>query len=882
MKQFFVLSLSFCLSVLLSAQGGMLKPVKWTASYERVQGDQYNLIFEANIDDGWATYSRTSDPEGPRPTVLELDKGDHYEIVGDAVEIGDKHEAREPLFDNVMVGKYKHHLTLKQKVRIIDYSKPITGYINFMCCNDKTCLPPTDFEFTLTINKQAENSKKTQGSSTPSSDKKSTSKTETKISQNTPEAIHKSTPEKLPNNNQQELLQSAMDKGRGGADQMAEDDKSKLVDPVKWNFDYKKLGKDTYLLQFIADVQDKWTIYSQHIEGEGPVPTSFMFDEGTHFQKIGGVEEHSDHKVEGFDPYFGIDVTKYKDRVTFTQKVHVTDSSQPIKGDLEYMSCDDKKCLPPQLVPFSFAFSDQAHAVLQLDIARAKMDGEKIDQGRPKLQASYKNPVGDCGEEQVVRNKGTLMTFLFGFIGGLLALLTPCVFPMIPLTVSYFTKGSKDRKSGIRNGLLYGLSIIAIYITLGLLITGIFGATALNDLSTNWIANVLFFVIFIFFAISFFGYYEITLPASWANKSDALADKGGYIGIFFMAFTLALVSFSCTGPIIGAALVQSATSTTGPFVVMLGFSMALALPFGLFAAFPAWLNSLPRSGGWMNTVKVVLGFLELALAFKFLSVADMTMHWGILGYEAYMIIWVVIFAAMTAYLFGWIYFPHDSKGVKILTTRKVLGAATLAFTLYLMSGFMYNDKTKSYSSLKALSGLAPPTYYNYFLDKQHVDPEIKAAFPSYDKGANNLNVFHDYYEGLAYAKEMGKPVFLDFTGYGCVNCRKTEEHIWTNNKIWDKLQKDFVVVSLYVDDKEKLDKPLISATRNIKLRRKGDIWSDFQIANFRQNTQPLYVMITPDEQVLAKPRGYQSGVESYDKFLQCGLDAFKSVYKKKK
>ncbi|MCB0616035.1 MAG: thioredoxin family protein, partial [Phaeodactylibacter sp.] len=453
------------------------------------------------------------------------------------------------------------------------------------------------------------------------------------------------------------------------------------------------------------------------------------------------------------------------------------------------------------------------------------------------------------------------------------------VFPMIPLTVSFFTKSSQDRASGIRNALIYGLSIIVIYVSIGLMITAFFGGDALNVLSTNWIANTLFFVIFIAFAFSFFGYYEITLPSSWANKSDTMADRGGLLGIFFMAFTLAIVSFSCTGPIIGSALVQSATDKLGPFIVMLGFSSALALPFALFAAFPGWLNSLPKSGGWMNSVKVVLGFLELALALKFLSVADMTMHWNILPYELFMGAWVLIFAAMTAYLFGLIRFPHDSPVKKLSITRGSFAFLSLALTLYLATGFFYNGETKSYNSLKLMSGLAPPATYNILLPdtKDGLNTDIKARYPSFTKCANNLDCFKNYAEGMAYAKEVKKPVLLDFTGYGCVNCRKTEEHIWVADEVKNKLSGDFVLVSLYVDDRKALEETLLSIPRQEKLRNVGNKWADFQIVNFEQNSQPLYVMMSPDERVLAAPRGYKEGVEDYAEFLECGLDTYEQV-----
>ena len=509
------------------------------------------------------------------------------------------------------------------------------------------------------------------------------------------------------------------------------------------------------------------------------------------------------------------------------------------------------------------------------------LDGNIIDQVRPVIRETFVAPVGDCGEENTA-SSSLLWTFIFGFLGGLVALLTPCVFPMIPLTVSYFTKGSTDKASGIKNGLIYGASIIVIYLAIGLIITGVFGPTALNELSTNWIANVIFFIVFILFAFSFFGFYEITLPSSWSNKSDAMADKGGLIGTFFMAFTLALVSFSCTGPIIGSALVASATDVWGPFTVMLGFSSALALPFGLFAAFPAMLNQLPSSGSWMNSVKVVLGFLELALALKFLSVADMTMHWGILKYELFLGLWILCFLGITLYLLGFIKFPHDSPLKKLSIPRMSFAAIFGALTIYLCTGFFINNKTLTYNSLGLMSGLAPPAYYNYFLPEQEatkVDASIKERYSSFTKCANNLDCFKDYYEGLAYANEINKPVLLDFTGFGCVNCRKTEEHIWIVDDVWSKLDEDFVLVSLYVDDRKKLDTPLVSKATNEKLRTVGSKWADFQIVNFEQNSQPLYVMMTPDEKVLAAPRGYHEGAEAYSEFLECGLTTYKNKTK---
>ncbi len=690
---------------------------------------------------------------------------------------------------------------------------------------------------------------------------------------------------------------------------------AQIFDPVKWNFESKSLGKDNFELVFTATLDETWSIYSQYLESQdGPIPTTFEFEKGG-YDLIGKVEEDKLNRKEIQDPVFNMKVVKFYHKAIFRQKVKVKDYTKPLKGYLNFMTCNNDRCLPPKDVDFSFSLQATGPAntattpvkentkiakdtgsktVVKTDTtkvpaigvlpvlpsvgicANIKSKDNNLDQRIASIIDTYKNPLGNCGNEDTTRNLSLVWTFLFGFLGGLIALLTPCVFPMIPLTVSFFTKGSKDKKSGTRNGILYGLSIIIIYVTIGLLITALFGATALNALSTNWIANSLFFLIFIFFAISFFGYYEITLPSWLANKSDAMADKGGLAGIFFMAFTLAIVSFSCTGPIIGSAIVESAKSAIGPFVVMLGFSIALALPFGLFAAFPAWLNTLPKSGSWMNSVKVVLGFLELALAFKFLSVADMTSHWGILKYEVFMGIWVIVFAFMTVYLFGKMKFPHDSPITKLTSTRKVFAILSLVWTVYLISGFFYNDVTKSYDSKLLLSGLAPPAHYNYFIKEETLDPAIKSKYPSYSKAANNLNCFKDYCDGLAYAKETGKPILIDFTGYGCVNCRKTEEHIWVSDKVRNKINNDFVLISLYVDDKQKLDVIKKSTSRNDRIKTVGDIWADLQIVNFQQNSQPLYVLMTPDEKVLAKPRGYKEGVKEYDQFLQCGLDAYKT------
>ena len=616
------------------------------------------------------------------------------------------------------------------------------------------------------------------------------------------------------------------------------------------------------------------------------MPTYIEYENADDFELVGKSTE-SGKKKEGPDKLFdNVNVIKFfaDEPFVITQRIKASKDKIP-KGYLSYMACDKEKCLPPTDVDFQFNLEKLIgeEIVVELDNQFLSEVGVNVpdgfvDQRIQSLIDTYDEPIGNCIGGEETEDRGLLMSFIFGFLGGLLALLTPCVFPMIPLTVSFFTKDTK--RKGWMNGLIYAASIIVIYVALGLLLTAVFGPEALNRLSTNWIANSIFFLIFVVFAFSFFGYFEITLPSSWSTKSDSMADKGGVLGIFFMAFTLALVSFSCTGPIIGSAIVSAASNAVGPAIVMLGFAIALALPFGLFAAFPAWLNTLPQSGGWMNSVKVVLGFLELALAFKFLSVADMTNHWGFLRYELFMGIWVLIFLMMALYLFGFIKFPHDSPLRKLSFTRGTLATLTLAFTVYLVTGFFNNDKTGNYNSLGALSGLAPPAHYNFFKPVQKVNPDIKAEYPSYTMCANNIPCFKDYYEGLEYAKKNNKMIFGDFTGFGCVNCRKVEEHIWVNDEIRDKLINDFVLVSMYVDDDKKLDDVKRTMREgHDKIKNVGNKWADFQIVNFKQNTQPLYVMITPEEEVVAKPRGYRQneGIEEYNAYMDCGLETYKNL-----
>ena len=878
-KIVFLLSILFS-GLALNAQ--IFNPVKWSMDYKQISNDEFDLIFTANIDDHWVVYSQEIGDDGPVPTSFSFDEGSHYTRIGKVEESGNRKKKYDKVFEMDLIKFYGKGI-FTQRVKVTDISQPITGYLEFMTCDDVRCLPPTEVDFKFQL-------KSTIKKATPKQDPIPEKKKEKKPTPPTTAQAHE---KDASNTGQQADLQIKLKNeptiiGQGKA--MANPTAKK---PIVWSAHLEKESEEIYTLVFDVAIKDGWAVYSQFTDEGGPIPTYFEYDKADHFELIGKTEEIG-KKKSGNDPLFGVNVVKFPHGpISFKQKIKITDPSKPITGMYGYMACDNKQCIGPFDNPFKI---DIANNVVLLDDAaeeaptitpssntiphNTKPDifppqGGIYDSAQPAIQSTYKTPIGDCGAENVVRNQNLFWTFIFGFLGGLLALLTPCVFPMIPLTVSFFTKRSKDKATGIKNALTYGLSIIVIYVGIGLLITGVFGATALQDLSTNWIANTLFFVIFIFFAFSFFGYYEITLPSSLSTKSDAMSEKGGLIGIFFMAFTLAIVSFSCTGPIIGSALVASATNTLGPAIVMLGFSVALALPFALFAAFPGWLNSLPKSGGWMTVVKVVLGYIELALAFKFLSVADMTSHWGILPYEIYMGIWILCFAALTLYLFRVYRFPHDSpKKGKLPIPRLIAGLVFLAFTVYLVTGFKYNDHRKSYESLSLLSGIAPPAHYNIFLPKVDVDPAIKAKYPSYTKCANNLDCFKVYSEGVAYAKEVNKPILLDFTGYGCVNCRKTEEHIWVLDKVWNKIADDYILISLYTDDRKKLDNPPVSKRNNKKMRTVGSLWQDFQITNFEQNSQPLYVLMTPDEKVMAAPRGYNSSQGGYIEFLNCGLNVF--------
>ena len=632
---------------------------------------------------------------------------------------------------------------------------------------------------------------------------------------------------------------------------------AQIQNPVEWDPALKQVSENEYQLVLHAFIEENWHLYSQDLPEGGALPTVFNFeDAGEKYELLGKTKESE--SVTEYDNVFEMDLTYFSDAATFTQNIKVLDSSLAvIKAKVEYQVCDDKACIF-QTKNFEFIVNEDLAAAN--DLAETNVESKTVD------EAELNNP-----EEK----RSFWGIFIIAFLSGFAALLTPCVFPMIPMTVSFFTKQSKSRASGIRNAIFYGISIIVIYVFLGSLVTLIFGADSLNALSTNVWFNLIFFILLVVFAVSFMGAFELVLPSSWGTRIDSKADKGGLIGIFSMALALAIVSFSCTGPIVGTLLVEAASKGgVAPIVGMLGFSLAIALPFGLFAAFPGWMNTLPKSGGWLNTVKVTLGFLELALAFKFLSNADLVLQLHILEREIFLAIWIAIFGILALYLFGKIRLPHDSPVDHISVGRLITGLVALMFTIYLIPGLWG-------APLKLISGFPPPLQYSESPDgigtsSGGVASRNQGLPEGADYGPHDIISFHDYEKGMDYARNNDLPVLLDFTGHACVNCRKMEERVWSEPQILDVLRNDVVLISLYVDDKRKLpeSEQFISETTGKEIESIGNKWSDFQIARFRANAQPYYVLLDHNEKKLNAPSAYEPDADEYYKWLQEVIENF--------
>lgn len=663
---------------------------------------------------------------------------------------------------------------------------------------------------------------------------------------------------------------------------------AQILEPVKWTAKIEKKSGSNAVLIFDGTIEKEWHMYSQFTPDGGPLPLEIVFkNQKGNYNLVGKAKEGKTKTA--FNDVFGVNETFFEGKAHIEQEITITNPNlKTVEVDFDFQVCKEV-CINSNkkfsiVVPSSFKMEAVA-SVSEVKLDETKRPGLVVDTIDKAVVAAasekVKAAVAQTPDKEEIPVKAPQRSlwsiFFIAFLSGFAALLTPCVFPMIPMTVSFFTKQSKSRAKGIRNAIFYGFSIIAIYVILGLIVTKIFGADALNALSTDVWFNLIFFVILIIFATSFLGAFEIMLPNSWGNKVDQQADRGGIIGILFMALALAIVSFSCTGPIVGTLLVEAASNGgIAPVIGMLGFSLALALPFMLFAMFPGWLNSLPKSGGWLNTVKVVLGFLELALAFKFLSNADLVLQLHFLEREVFIAIWIAIFAALTLYLFGKITLPHDSPLQHISVGRLYLGLLTLIFTVYLIPGLWG-------APLKLISAFPPPPQYSESplgvggSGVSNAGSE-KGLPEGAELGPHGIMVFHDYEDGLAFAKSVNKPIMLDFTGYACVNCRKMENNVWSDESILPVLKNDVVLISLYVDDKRELPKDeQFKTASGDEIITVGDKWTDFMISKYKTNTQPLYVITDLEGENLntSKPTISYVGVDEYLQWLKVGIGNFK-------
>ena len=660
--------------------------------------------------------------------------------------------------------------------------------------------------------------------------------------------------------------------------------KAQILDPVKWTTKIEKKSETNYLLTFNGVIESGWHMYSQFTPDGGPLPLEIIFkNQKGNFNLVGKAKEGK--TTTAYNDVFEVNETFFVKTALIQQEIGITNPKiKTVEVDLNYQVCKES-CINIEknfsfIVPTSSVVAAEVASIQKTNDVVAEKDSAAIDSLEPSLGPS--NTI-DAENQQTVESdaktesqRGLWSIFIIAFFSGFAALLTPCVFPMIPMTVSFFTKQSKTKAAGIRNAIVYGIAIILIYVILGLVVTWIFGADALNALSTNVWFNIIFFLLLIVFAVSFLGAFEIMLPNSWANKVDSQADRGGMIGILFMALALAIVSFSCTGPIVGTLLVEAASKGgIAPIIGMLGFSSALALPFMLFAMFPGWLHSLPKSGGWLNTVKVVLGFLELALAFKFLSNADLVLQLHLLEREVFLAIWIAIFGTLAFYLFGKITLPHDSPITHISVGRLSFGLVVLSFTIYMIPGLWG-------APLQLINAFPPPMEYSESplgFGGSGTKASVAILPDGAKLGPHQIVVFDDYEKGLTYAKTVNKPIMLDFTGFACVNCRKMENNVWSDETVLSILKNEVVVISLYVDDKRELPKAeqFYSKTTDSEIETIGDKWTDFMITKYKTNTQPLYVLTDLEGNNLndAKPTISYVGVEEYLNWLKVGIAKFK-------
>ena len=836
------------------------EPVKWSYSKKDLGNNEYELLFKATIEKGWHLYSQNIGDNGPIPTSFTFNNLNGFEFLDKNIKIT-KVESYEPgedslykvLFDetkpikefdpnfNMELKFFAKKAEFKTKIRVTSPKAiKIKGFLEFMCCDDQKCLPPADedFEFSLP--------------------------------------------------------------GTGKDQGFIKQQSTGIEEPVKFSYSKKELKKNEYELLFKATIDKGWHLYSQNIGDNGPIPTAFVFndlkgfeflDKNVKITRVEAFEPGADSlyrvffdetkPIEEFDKNFNMTLKFFSNEAEFKTKIRVTSpKSVTIKGYYEFMCCDDEKCLPPSDSDFEFSFPGTTGETVATTGETATQ--EELKAGDKSLEFNANKSMWDIIIEAII----------WGFV----ALLTPCVFPMIPMTITFFLKGGQNKRQGRIQASAYGISIVLLYtvpIAIIILITYFVGgktvtADIFNWLSTHWIPNILFFLIFMIFAASFLGMFEIVLPSWMVSKADSKADKGGIIGAFFMALTLVLVSFSCTGPLVGTVLVKSAQGAVfEPIFAMLAFSVAFALPFTLFAFFPGWLKQMPKSGGWLNSVKVVLGFVEIALGLKFLSIADQTYHWGILDREVYLAIWIVTFFLLGMYFLGKIKFAHDSDYPYLSVPRLGLAIITFSFVVYLIPG-MWG------APLKALSGYLPPQQTHDF----DINAIIRNNLKTYStagsgeeptelcenpKYADILHLPHglegyfDYEQGMKCAEKLHKPVFIDFTGHGCVNCREMEANVWADPKVLKILKNDYVIIALYVDDKTRLPKDeWVTSEYDGKVKKSiGKKNADFQVSRFEMNAQPFYVLLDNNGELLVTPRAYDLDVDAFVAFLKKGLKTYK-------
>ena len=820
MRTFLLGILLFFTASISNAQ--IFNPVNWGTEVKQLENGTFELQITASIEEGWHLYSQTlPSDDGPIATEFTIKESADYETVGTVSEPKAKTEY-DPNFD-MELSYFEKDVIFKQIVKSkVANAYKMTAEVYFMVCDDEKCLPPeyVDLEFNIPASSGVEAS--------------------AEDSETTGEVLDNKEPEHV----------------KGGGDDVSDD----YLKATKWEYFSTKNGEGSYDFHFKGSIGEGWHLYSQKqkSEEEQVMSTKFFLnkamDPDTETKESGVL-------ISKFDPTADLDLNYYENEVEFVRTV------EGLTGDMyaieyEFIVCNSSMCLPPELIEVEFDLNTgKGINVLDKAEVEADLDVSTIIPFLPNVDLD--NPKGACVEskEDTQDVSNVWVVFFMGFIGGLIALLTPCVFPMIPLTVSFFTKGDGGGK-GLGKAVLYGFFIFLIYAILSIPFHFNADPAVLSEIATSVVLNIIFFIVFVVFAISFFGYFEITLPASLTNKADSASQVGGTLGIFFMALTLALVSFSCTGPILGTVLGSALKNGPWPITAaMSGFGIALGLPFAVFAAFPSMMNKLPKSGGWLNAVKVVLGFIELALALKFFSNADLVEQWELVHRETFFLIWTIIFAGLTLYLFGLIKFPHDSPIAKLSPFRKAFGIVVLIFTVYIAPGVM---KTPPWNH-NLLSGFPPPTFYSWY-EKETFHAE-----------------FDDFEEAMAEAKSVNKPLLIDFTGWACVNCRKMEESVWTVESIKEKLENDFVLVSLYVDDKVKLPEEqqgIFEYMAGDELKKKkiktiGNKWATFQTQVFNNNSQPYYVMLSPEGYLLGNPVGYTPDVQEYSDFLDCGIEAVK-------